>query len=260
MFIATGFSYNGIANTATGIGVILVKTESGFLEDNFGEARNIVEEPLQDISKPIFYGLTKEPLSFTITIALDESSGNTEWTSTSRKAIINWLFTDNYASFISDDDPTLIYKAIAIGQSKFFNNAAGRGYCTIEFRCDSSHGYLATAVSSFASTANTSTITYTNLSDIGVYSPEIQITMNNASSFSIINHSNGDLNTSLTGLANSEVVYINNEKMQIISSVTGAYRYNNFSKVFLELTSGINTLYLKGDATLEIRSAFPQII
>jgi hypothetical protein len=254
MFIATGFSFNGIANTATGINVILVKDGSGFLEDNFGEARNLIEEPLPDISKPIFYGLSKSPLEFEIVICAADDS---EWTATSRRTLISWLFLDNYANFISDDDSTLIYKAIGIGQGKFFNNSAGKGFFKIQFRCDSSHGYLATAVSSFVSTAGTSTALYTNLSNVGNYSPEIEITMGNATSFSITNVSNGSAATIFTGLTTGEVVYINNDKMQIISSLTGVYRYSQFNKIWLDLVEGGNTLYLSGDATLEIRSSFP---
>lgn len=254
MFNSENFSYNGFQSTA--MKVMLVKDASGFLEYNFGEARSLIEEPLQDISRPIFYGLSKSPLEFTLTVCSDNDE---EWTTTSRKDLVAWLFTDVYADFISADNTDIVYRAIAVGQGKFYNNAAGKGYFTVNFRCDNSCGYLASAVSTgFVSTAGgATTAIYTNSGNLDYY-PEMLLVNVGGTSITVNNSSNGTI-IIFTGISTGEEIYIDNERM-IIHSSLGEYRYNNFNKQWIYLSPGDNILLLTGDTTVYFRSAFPIVI
>jgi len=258
IFIDTSFTYNGISSID--MGVMLVKIDTGMVEQNFGMPRSIITSKIKDVLQPLFYGFEEEPIRFKIIIAKQG-----EWTTTDRMNICKWLFQNNYRDFISNDDITIIYKCVAIGQPKFYNNANNQGYAEIEFECDAPHAWSPVFVRQFDLSSNTTSITIevenkSNMDDIYHY-PEIEFTLvDDATSFKLVNLQDGGRIFEFTGLEEQETVYINN-KTKYIKSDTGLYRLSNLTdKQFFRMVYGINNVEVFGKCLLTIRSQFPIVV
>lgn len=100
----------------------------------------------------------------------------------------------------------------------------------------------------------TALTTFTNSSDIAIL-PEMEIFQIGTNDVTISNTTNGEYIT-FSGLENEETVYINGELEQILSDVTGTYRYDAMTGSFLRMEYGVNNLELTGDFTLQLRYSF----
>lgn len=135
MFIGTSFRYDNEVSDSYGVLLVRVDSSNKFVEQNFGLNRNIETIEINNINH--ITKITQTPIKFKIQIT---KKVNGKWTLEDRMKITKWLFKNNYCDFISEDSP-LVYKCIAVGEPKFYNNTYDCGYADIEFVCDSSHAY-----------------------------------------------------------------------------------------------------------------------
>jgi hypothetical protein len=116
---------------------------------------------------------------------------------------------------------------------------------------------LTTSATPTSTITGSGTIVINNLSNaFQYYQPEIEITVNSGTSVSFTNTTDDNRVTSFSGLTTGEVLYVNNEKKQLISS-TSNYRYDGFNKNWLRLVQGVNTISVTGNATIMFRTQFP---
>jgi len=259
MFFNTNFTFAG-DNSIQVYGLQLVHMGGGMIEQTFSGKTKIEEETSSKWNKPIFYGVSRDPLTFSVTLAKEEPS---EWTFEERMKIARWLVRDEYRDFRPGDFP-IILKVIAVGQPKFYNNGMGEGYLEIQFRCDSSNVYTPEVVDTLNLVNNPFggyTHVFNSSSNLRKpYYPELEITLHPGEThFSIENLSNGS-KIQLTELNEEETIYIDGNNKVILSS-TGLNRVPNLINLeFLNLTYGNNNLLIKGDIIYNMRAQFPIIL
>ena len=256
MFNSKYFIYNGI--NSIDMGVDLVRIETGMIESRFGESRNIIEDYVQNKNKRYNFGLSKEPLTFSVTISLKEK----EWTTEKKMSLIKWLFQEEYKDFVSTDDLSVVYKCLVVSDSIRFDNSMKLGFATLVFRCDSSHAYtpLATTVKDFADLTSPEIFEISNHSNVlEYYYPEIEFELIDfETDFKIKNLSNNGEIFEFTDLVPQEKVYIDNDNKIIVSSIPDTYRLGNLTdKKFFRLVYGVNQIEVYHPCILSIRSQFP---
>ena len=259
MFFDTNFIFAG-DNSIQVHGLQLVRMGGGMIEQTFSGKAKIEEETSNKWNKPTFYGVSRDPLTFSVTLAKEETS---EWTFEERMDIAKWLVQDEYKDFRPGDFP-IVLKVIAVGQPTFYNNGVDEGYLEIQFRCDSSNVYTPEVSDTLNLAGNPIggyTHSFSSSSNIRkLYYPELEITLHpGETSFSIENLSNGS-KIEVTGLSEEETIYIDGNNKVVLSS-TGLNRVPNLTDLeFLNLTYGNNDLLIKGDIVYNMRAQFPIIL
>lgn len=257
MFLNTNFIFAG-ENSEQIYDLKIVRMEGGMVEQTFSGGQKIIEDDSDSWDKPTFYGVSKDPLSFELTLAKEG-----EWTFEERRRVSYWLVRDEYEDFQPDDYP-IVMKIISTGQPTFYNNGNDEGYLRIQFRCDGPNVYTPEFYDEIDLSTNSTTgfmHSLDNPSNIRKpYFPEFEVELvSGETSFSIENLSNGSI-MEMTGLTSGETVYINGQDKIIISSLD-ENRVPNLSDLeFLYLSYGKNNLLIKGDIILKIRSQYPIIL
>jgi Phage tail protein. len=251
-FISEYFIYDGI--NSTDYGVYLVKIDNAFIRTPFGYNREIVEEQIPRRDKPYFFRLQTKPLQFDITIALIDEL----WTIERRMQIIEWLFQDDYKPFISGDNLDVIYYCMPVGDPERFDTSLNEGYANLTMRCNSPYAYSPTYIVNYYSGQSTNPIVLENISNVQRYNyPEIEIELLSGTGFSISNLTDGNRTLSFDNLQSGEIIYINNERKQIISSLPNTYRYSNSNKTWFRLVRGYNSVQITGDVNVSFRTVYP---
>jgi phage-related protein len=254
MFNEVNFSYDGISTTAFGLMVVRVG-ETGMKERPFGVSRNIVEEKIRGKNSPYFYGIEEDPLQFDITLGKEGV-----WTDDFKKSVVKWLFKNDYKPLISDDNTGIIYYCMAVGTPKFYDNSKGEGYITLTMRCDSPYAWSLPTTEDYDLSTNTGgqIILLNNTSNIvEYYYPEVEITLMEGTDFSLDNLNDTSNAFAFTDLVAGEVIYVNNQRKQIITNQPGLFRYDNFNKNWLKLVQGVNQIQVNGKVKLHFEMQFP---
>lgn len=135
MFIGTSFKYDNEVSDSYGVLLVRVDSNNKFVEQSFGLNRSIETITINNANH--ITNITQSPIKFKVQITKQE---NGKWTLEDRMKITRWLFKNNYCDFESEDSP-LVYKCIAVGEPRFYNNTYDCGYAEIEFVCNSNHAY-----------------------------------------------------------------------------------------------------------------------
>lgn len=258
MFLNTNFIFAG-ENSEQAYGLKLVRMSGGMVEQVFSGSQKILEDNASNWGKPTFYGVSRDPLSFHITLA---KAG--EWTFEERRAVAYWLVRDEYEDFRPEDFP-IVMKVISTGQPRFYNNGNDEGYLTMDFRCDGPNVYTPEYTSGDIdlSTNPPEGTTYSLSNDSNIrkpYYPEIEISVQSGETqFSIENLSNGS-KIEMTGLSGVETIYIDGSNKVILSDLNNNRVSNLTDLEFLYLTYGNNNLLIKGAVVLNFRWQYPIIL
>ena len=134
------FSYAG--KKSIDYGIVNVNFSVGFQEEPFGYSRSIIEEKIRGRSKPYFKGIEKQPLTFTVNFAFEDT-----WDDEKIREIKRWLLEQDYYKplFFSNDidegDVERIYYALVVNDPVLVHNCLKQGYVTLTFRCNDSYAY-----------------------------------------------------------------------------------------------------------------------
>lgn len=265
MFIETGFVYNDIDSSEFGIIVVRPNDSNGLINMPWGIKRTVLEEKIPLNPIPYLYGVDTEPLIIKIAIMPE----NGLWTSKERRDIVAWLFQSQYKPLISYDDPDVAFFAVAQGSPERFDTGLSSGYAEIEMRCNSCYGYSYPKSKPYYPSSiihnniNNSIITLENKSNVVQYHyPIVKFELLSGTSFSVQNLTLGGEIFEFTGLQAGEIIYIDNNKKIIQSSLEseGTYRYSNFNKKWLRLIRGQNRLKITGDINIEFTLQFPMSV
>ena len=162
--------------------------------------------------------------------------------------LYDWLITDDFVQFISDDEPDIIYyfKTISITKMFTFN---GYGYLKVVFKPYSNYRYK--RVEYQKSINGDSTIEIDNLSKLA-YPPIIEIT--NRGNTKTVNKVNG---LEVTGLEYLETVIIDNLS-KLVQSENGENKFSVCNRRWVTLNANSNnTITLQGRMTVKIICEFP---
>lgn len=234
------FTYAGIHSST--FGIYNVNIEGGFLQENFLPSRSIVEDYSINRKEPYFYGYDYQPIEFTLDLAFGDS-----FTSETLQQVRKWLMQSYYAPLIFDDSPNVIFYAVVVGTPMISHNGANQGYMTVDFRCNSPYKYTQAQTITQTVTADNTSLVLTNSGNITIR-PTISIVKSGAGGITIVNTSNNNKTTTVTGIANGETVTIDGE-MELITVDSGASLYSNFNYTFLDLVEGTNNLTISGNGT-----------
>lgn len=240
--------------------LFLISDTSGsvLLDKQVGVDRDIVE--IADKRKGKFYlsGLEYEPVEFELKIAHSNIEG---WTEDEIYNVLKWLHKDTYKPFYFSSKPQLIYYVMMIDKPMLISNTLGGGYLEIKFRANAPYGFTPQMVDTYDFTSGgTNTITINSLSNVSqIVYPEVEIISKAASNtITLTAISDGDRETSVANLDDNEIVYMNGDTRELISSLEPTtYRWDDFNKTFLRLLQGINTFEVTGACELQIRAQYP---
>lgn len=234
-------------------GIYNITVDTSLYSEPFLAKRDIKEITTRFNPKPYFQNINYEPLTFSLSFGILDT-----WDDNKLREIARWLAQDYYQPLYFEEDTNKIYYCVAMDTIDIIHNGLKQGYITLTFRCDAPWAYTqfyTTPVYDYSNNTTTANLSITNSGDLLLY-PELWITKVGNGDVSIINQTNGNQEFKFTGLADTEVVYIDNENEFISSSLADTYRYSNFNNNYLELVVGVNNLVITGKCKLQFRYRF----
>lgn len=236
-------------------GLYLVKIDSGITESHFGITQSIIEDSIENIDTPFFYGVKREPFTFQATFVRQK-----EWDFKTRLEFNEIVFKRHYQEFISADYPYILYRVICVDEpNKVFFGEQG-GYVSLNFRTDSPYAWSPVSVQNYDLSQNITktTIQVENRSNvIDFYYPQMEFTLLEGSDISFKNLTDGGREFTFTGLIPNETVSIDNQWQVIKTDVPNVYRYVNCNRQWLRLRKGVNYIDITGKCYLSFRLQVP---
>ena len=233
----------------------LIRMESGLVTSPFFGGQDVEEEWVGNRITPYDYGTQLNPIEFTIQISpLDK-----EWTPQIRNAIGRWLVHRDYKLFQTADDLGKYYYARCI-EAPNFQLASNRGYLELTFRTNSAYSWSPIYIESFDLIDNvkTTTIELDNLSNINQnYKPKVEIEMVGSTDVTLKNLSNGGKIFEFKDLFDGEIVSVDSENEEIVSSRVTSNPFAKFNGEWLELVYGRNAIQVSGKCRIRVKSQFP---
>jgi len=253
MFTNTTFQFDN--RKATDFGLYIVNLDTSTKNAPYAVEREINEEKVRNNPIPFFFGLNEQPLYFKVTLFREE-----EWDYDTRVEITQWLFQDEYKSFISTDHNGIIYNCIAIDRPEKILIGNIPRMIELNFRCDAPWAWSPVLSTNYDLSNNTTTqiITMVNRSNIVKYHyPEIWIQSLDGGTISLKNYSDGGREFKFDNLQVNEIVYINNQLKQIETDVSSIYRLKDFNRNWLRLNYGINNIVVTGKCLIKTQMQYP---
>ena len=250
MFIQPNFTFNGIYSRD--IGVSIATFDSGIfnvigveystdvsIEHNLVDYNPYYTESFTETSEIELNLLVYNPVTMK---AIDVSNTNLE-------ELYDWLITDNFVSFVSDDDVDLTYyfKVVKIQKVLSFNR---EGYLRVTFKPFSKYAYRKRVYKT--SVNGEKEIDIFNLSR-QLYCPMVEIT--NKGNNSTVNIING---MKIIDINKNETIVIDN-LTRLIQTKDGINKFSHCQdRKWLELKPRQNNkILLKGNMEIEIICEFP---
>lgn len=180
-----------------------------------------------------------------------------EWDDEKIKDIMDWVVSDNFIPFVSEDNLEITYYVKAMKVSKMFTYDR-RGYLEVVFKPFSSFGYKE-FVRTITSTATPKIESIYNYSNVEAeYRPILEITNSGTTStiISIRNKTTDDEAFTITGLNTGQKVYID----CLLGSVQDDIGNNLISKCnrkFLKMSNGATNIEFSGSASIVFKAQFP---
>lgn len=241
---ATSFIFDGISSED--MGVLIASPDSGLFDEAFLPAREIVETRIPNRDKPYLQRVDVEPLSFPLTIYVEE------WKERNNLSqIARWLYQPYYKPLIFNTNLDRVYYAIFDNDSRLIHNGAREGYITLNVRCSSPYSY--------SYPQKMPQIEVRGLSRTYIYNtgcvdtkPKMWIKkVSGAGNVTIKNLTTGQI-VKLDNLQNNEEVFVDFENEEIVSSleIVAVYRHDDHNGEWLNLVSnwnGENKIELTGD-------------
>lgn len=256
----TGKIHIGEVDLYDEFGLIAVKIGGGMMESHFGISQSIIEEKNEYTDKPYFYGVDRQPISFSMKFA---RSNNRKWDYKTKVDFAKLIFAPYYQELKSEECPQVIYKVICIDKSTKVLNGNDEGYITLNFRTDAPWAWAPTTIVSKVILGTNDNNPYTfNLENksnvLNWYYPEMEI-ITTSSEIKIIGDKDKDRPFSFVGLNNKETIYVNNHTKKVIGNqlYPDNYRLDKFNMNWFRLKYGINNISVYRDCTLSYKMQYP---
>lgn len=259
MFKSLDFTYDGKSSTDYGL-VLASLSKSGVKEYSIGVPLTIEEHKIKRNPKPLFLGTeVAEKLQFEVEmIYISPDPLKPDLTRQTIGSILKWLVKSEYHEFrvIDEDYSNIIYNCIFTEpqQINYDQYTFGLKFVAV---CDRPWGYKKQTISK--NVAGNATFIMNNPSFYNGYIfPEVEITLGaGGGNFSIINNSDNGRSFTFTELAGDEVIYVNNERNEIISN-NGINRNNKFNFNWFRIAPTFsNSITINGTGKVEFRIEFP---
>ena len=249
MFIQPNFTLNGIYSRDLGVSIATfdseifndvgieyvsdISIEHNLIDYNPYYIENFAETNEIELNLLVYNPMTMKPIDIT--------NGNLE-------TLYDWLITDNFVPFVSDDDVDLIYyfKTVRIQKVLSFKR---EGYLRVAFRPYSRYAYRRREYEIEVNGNNE--IEIFNLSK-QMYYPMIEVT--NKGNSSTVNNIN---NMKITGVNIEETIIIDN-LLKLVQNSNGENRFSTCNRKWIGLEpKKDNIIKLNGNMSVKIICEFP---
>ncbi len=252
MFVNENFTFNGVRSDTLGVSIATLNDTNMFHDMGIEYVSNIsVESDMTDYN-PLFTESFESPSEIELMLLMYNPKTMMPMSvkEIDLEDIYDWLITEDFAPFISDDDMDLIYyfKVTKIQKHLTYD---GTGVLKVTFLPYSKYCYKR---EEFSRDVNgNSTIGITNPCRMD-YMPIIEVTnLGNASTVNQIN------NMTITGLANNEKIIIDN-LTKVVQSTTGVNKFSCCNRKWINLKKKSETmLTLKGNMRIKVICEYPVV-
>jgi phage-related protein len=243
------FSFANRKSTDFNIMNISVSDSASLYEESVIANKTINEIYVRGNPKPYFIDTKKDPYSFQLRFAFDDTADDELI-----DEVIRWLNVDFYQPLFFSEDINKVFYAMPVNDVSFIHNGLKQGYLNLTMRCDSPFSYGNDILTNWYdySSDNTDLIEITNLGHFSIY-PEIWIQKVGNGNLSINNLTNSNQEFKFSNLQDGEQLYIDCENEYIETSLTNTFRYDDFNDGYLEIVYGKNRLIVTGNAKLRFR-------
>ena len=236
IFYSDNFYYDDIYSAD--YNVYLVSQETGILNE-YGISYNGEDD-------------NEITLSFCYANEFDESKN---WDNEVLESVLEWLITDEYKEFISEDNEDIIYLLKGVSYKKRFTFDM-KGIIDVTFKMFTSYGYKKSIETMDSNTKNFEIFNPSNVNK--EYKPVIEISNISSSKITITNNTTQKEPFIINNL-NGENVYIDN-MMGIISNSNNENLIMNSNRSWITLTKGINQISVDGDCDITFKSYYPIMV
>lgn len=247
MFINPYFKFDNIYSKDINIGIATFDN-SLFSEIGMNYKNSISKE--NNTTTPIWTEGDDSPDTISLNLVLydKESMRPIKWTNELISYVYNWLITDDFKQFISDDNIDLVYYMKAVAIKKQISIGSLEGYLEVEFQPFSKYVYM--RIEEVIITNTSSAITLNNPSKYS-YRPVLEIT--NLGDITTINKIN---NLELSNLNTNEKVIVDNLMLTVLDT-NGNNKMSNCNRKWFELISGDNEITVEGNCEVKILCEIP---
>lgn len=256
VFYSGNFTFNNVHSRDMNIS--LVSFDSEVLNDyGISYNENIVAENIND--KHFYYNSSKEISPVVLNLALvDENENALVWDFETRKNVMDWLITDTFCEFISEDNPELIYYFKCIGiNKKFSSDMKGILEVTMQPQDEYAYSPIMNYIYEVNGEENINIYCLENATDKNF--PIIQIIQHGQEDIEIINNSTYKEGLIIKNLDLNENMYIDNELKQIESSLK-INRLSDINRKWFYLKRGLNNITIKGNCSIKFITQYRMVV
>lgn len=258
------FIFDGKKSSDMGLYSVRIGGDS-FVRMPIVGSTSIDEEQTKKRLMPNFYGVTREPIQFTLQFALaDKHIQPKDWSPQKIYEIAKWLIHDTYKEFQTADDLGKRYYAICVDDTDLYVTNS-KGYIELTFRTNSPFAWSPIYIEEFDLSSNigTSIIELENRSNVlKYYNPKIEIELiGDTTDIQIKNLSNGGQVMKFENLTKGEIISIDCENRIIKSNLFDSNPFAKFNvgmqRYWCDLVFGVNQIQVEGRCIIRIKSQFP---
>lgn len=247
IFLSENFSFNDISSKS--MGVELITFEDEIFSQRGISYQESIEQQDSSQQMPLYTNNINDSVEDVVLqlLLVGENNNAKVWTEEKVQEVMDWLVTDDFKPFISEDNLDMIYYFKVSNITKYFT-LKGTGYLEVTFKPYSNYCYVRKEFS----TSNSLTIT--NPSNVeGVYKPLMKITSNVG-------------NVSISNKTTSETFTINNISKETIvdnlyrtvQTANGENKLSTCNRGWISLNKGLNEITVTG-GTVKFICEFPVI-
>lgn len=230
---------------------VQINDNGGLFSETFVAPKRIIEERIRGKDEPYFYGVERDPISFTLSFFFDEKLSDER-----KREIARILDQDYYKPIYAVNNPHRIYYAMCVDDSTHIHNGIEMGYVTLNFRTNSPYAFSPIYSKNFDFSSNTpdgSEIVFVNDGDIPIQ-PLLEIRMLEDGDLRILNFSNGGKEFEFKDLEKDEILFVDCHNEHIESNVD--FRFDNFNDEYLSFVRGNNYLKVYGKCFINMKYQF----
>ena len=258
VFISDKFIFNGIHSDE--MGVALISFNTNILNEHglkFNRGVSLSKNNI-DMSHFISKEDTIEEIELDIAL-IDNLYTPISWEDETLIHVIDWLTTDSFVEFISEDNVELTYFFKTTKITKYFNHKK-QGYLKVTLQPFSNYAYKKFSKKyTFDSPSSFTIFNPSNLKNM--YKPIIEI-KNLGDSSNVITIENESIDKEpfiVQGIKENEVVTIDN----LLGTVYNEDKENllvNCNRKWINLKNGKNTINVSGNLEINIKCQFPVMV
>lgn len=251
-----GFFFNN--QSSESFGITNVNIEGGMISEKLFASRELSEEVIKGRTKSYFLSIEQKPFEFQLAFAFLNT-----FTDENLRQVARWLNVDYYKEFYFLENPTFRFFCMPITDSMIVHNGMNQGYITVTMRTNDAYGYSEEILTEdFDLSANTdlgTQIIINNEGDIPL-ALEMWVTKVGDGDLTIVNTDNEDKEFKIIGLLDTEEIYVNHEKEDIISNVPNLYHFDDILTEYIILPIGQNTLNVIGTCKIRFRYRYKYLL